>query len=91
MESQSDEDLLERLDRLKAKQERGEELTDEELEQLFDDLDALIAGFEPLVETVSDVMSDVIRDLNDALQPLMEFYEEYEDKIESLEDEDNGE
>jgi len=40
----SEEPLLERLERLKAKQDRGEELTDEEIEQLNADMRELHDG-----------------------------------------------
>jgi hypothetical protein len=74
----SEEPLPDRLERLKAKQERGEELTDEEIEQLKADLRAFNDAMSSAFENLMDAMRPVVRDMNDALQPLAELGDEIE-------------
>jgi hypothetical protein len=63
-----EEPLPDRLERLKDKQERGEELTDEEIEQLQTDIRELHDGLASLVETFAEHYGPVIRDMGDDLQ-----------------------
>jgi len=74
----SEEPLLERLERLKAKQDRGEELTDEEIEQLNADMRELHDGIASLVETFAEHYGPMIRDMGDSLQSLMSMVGEME-------------
>jgi len=68
----SDSDMLQRLERLKAKQERGEELTDEEVQQLQEDLESFENAMSGFVESFAAVYTDALSDFHDALQPLVE-------------------
>lgn len=74
----SEEPLLERLERLKAKQDRGEELTDEEIEQLKADMREFNDAMSSLFGNLMDSMRPIVRDMNDALQPLAELGNEME-------------
>jgi hypothetical protein len=74
----SDEPLLDRLERLKAKQDRGEELTDEEIEQLKTDMRKFNDAMSSLFGDLMDSMRPIVRDMNDALQPLAELGNEME-------------
>jgi DNA mismatch repair ATPase MutS len=68
----TEESLEERLERLKAKQESGEELTDEEIQQLKADLQHFNEAMSSLAETFIDGYSDMLRDMASALQPVAE-------------------
>lgn len=67
-----EESLETRLKRLKSKQERGEELTDGEVEQLKADLQQVNDAMSSLAGTFVSEYSDMVADMTDALQPLVE-------------------
>jgi prefoldin subunit 5 len=75
----SEEPLLDRLERLKAKQERGEELTDEEIEQLKADMQEFNDAMSSLFGNLMNAIRPAIRDMNNALQPLAEIELEVDD------------
>ncbi|AFH22683.1 hypothetical protein OSG_eHP32_00145 [environmental Halophage eHP-32] len=67
-----EEPLLERLERLKAKQNRGEKLTDEEIEQLKADMREFNDAMSGVAGRLMVALAPTVRAMNDALQPLAE-------------------
>jgi len=61
-----------RLKRLKAKQERGEELTADEQKQLVHDVEKMAIA----IENIHGLMFDLLDDLADELAPLIELYQD---------------
>lgn len=73
-----EEPLLERLERLKAKKERGEPLTDEELEQLVEDIQNVEQAVASIVEGYLSVMGPAMRGARRALEDMVEAAKEVE-------------
>jgi hypothetical protein len=68
----TEESLEARLERLNAKQERGEELTDEEIQQLKADIQQINEAMSSLAETFIHSYSDMLCHMAGALQPAVE-------------------
>jgi len=66
----SEESLPDRLERLQAKHERGEQLTDEEIEQLNADMRELADGLSSVFEAFAGVYTPMLKGMNASLQPL---------------------
>jgi len=67
-----DDNLLERLRRLNAKVERGEELTDEEVEQLQRDMEQVADAAEDIGKAIGDAVVPAMREFADAMEPMRE-------------------
>lgn len=74
----TDETIEDRLQKYTEKRENGEPLSDEELEQLREDIETMSEAMGSIAEAISSAYTALLNDVTRETSPLLALAEEYE-------------